>query len=215
MNVTVPHKETAYKAMDEVDRWAQRLRAVNTIVVRDGVLYGANTDAYGFLDRCERPSRHGGQTLGRPSCWEPVALRVRSLPGFKIRAQRIFLSPTEPLQGKGATGRTWRSGPKYSLGGTRGSAGWRCPDREHDVARHGGATATRSYVGCAATRCVVYDIVYVPLETPLLAAARARGNPAVDGLGMLLHQARPGFRDWFGTDPEVGQVLRDHVLEAL
>ena len=59
---------------------------------------------------------------------------------------------------------------------------------------------------------VVYDIVYVPLETPLLAAARARGNPAVDGLGMLLHQARPGFRDWFGTDPEVDEVLRDHVL---
>jgi shikimate dehydrogenase len=62
---------------------------------------------------------------------------------------------------------------------------------------------------------VVYDIVYVPLETPLLASARARGNPAIDGLGMLLHQARPGFRDWFGSDPQVDQVLRDHVLEAL
>ena len=62
---------------------------------------------------------------------------------------------------------------------------------------------------------VVYDIVYVPLETPLLAAARARGNPAIDGLGMLLHQARPGFREWFGTDPVVDQALRDHVLAAL
>ena len=62
---------------------------------------------------------------------------------------------------------------------------------------------------------VVCDIVYVPLETPLLAAARARGNPAVDGLGMLLHQARPGFRDWFGTDPEVDEILRDHVLGTL
>jgi shikimate dehydrogenase len=62
---------------------------------------------------------------------------------------------------------------------------------------------------------VVYDIVYVPLETPLLAAARARGNPAIDGLGMLLHQARPGFREWFGTDPTVDQALRDHVLADL
>ena len=61
----------------------------------------------------------------------------------------------------------------------------------------------------------VYDIVYVPLETPLLAAARARGNPAIDGLGMLLHQARPGFREWFGTDPVVDQALRDHVLAVL
>ena len=62
---------------------------------------------------------------------------------------------------------------------------------------------------------VVYDIVYVPLETPLLAAARARGNVAVDGLGMLLHQARQGFRDWFGPDPEVNDALRAYVLEAL
>ncbi|CAN0538695.1 unnamed protein product, partial [Laminaria digitata] len=54
-----------------------------------------------------------------------------------------------------------------------------------------------------------------PLETPLLAAARARGNPAIDGLGMLLHQARPGFREWFGTDPVVDQPLRDHILAAL
>ena len=62
---------------------------------------------------------------------------------------------------------------------------------------------------------VVNDIVYAPLETPLLGAARARGNPAVDGLGMLLHQARPGFKAWFGHDPEVTGALRDHVLADL
>ena len=62
---------------------------------------------------------------------------------------------------------------------------------------------------------VVYDIVYVPLETQLLAAARGRGNLAIDGLGMLLHQARVGFRDWFGHTPVVNQALRSYVLEAL
>ncbi|MCG8696143.1 MAG: hypothetical protein MI806_33415, partial [Minwuiales bacterium] len=62
---------------------------------------------------------------------------------------------------------------------------------------------------------VVNDIVYTPLETPLLAAARRRGNRAVDGLGMLLHQARPGFAAWFGVDPEVTAELRNHVLESL
>ena len=62
---------------------------------------------------------------------------------------------------------------------------------------------------------VVNDIVYTPLETPLLAAARRRGNRAVDGLGMLLHQARPGFAAWFGVEPEVTDDLRDHVLESL
>ncbi|MBM3487931.1 MAG: shikimate dehydrogenase, partial [Alphaproteobacteria bacterium] len=59
---------------------------------------------------------------------------------------------------------------------------------------------------------IVNDIVYVPLETPLLAAARARGNTVVDGLGMLLHQARPGFAAWFGREPEVDEALRRHVL---
>jgi len=61
---------------------------------------------------------------------------------------------------------------------------------------------------------VVNDIVYAPLETDLLAAARARGNIVVDGLGMLLHQARAGFRAWFGVDPAVDEELRTAVLAA-
>ena len=62
---------------------------------------------------------------------------------------------------------------------------------------------------------VVTDIVYAPLETPLLAAARARGHRVVDGLGMLLHQARPGFEAWFGVRPTVDAELRDFVLQGL
>jgi shikimate dehydrogenase len=62
---------------------------------------------------------------------------------------------------------------------------------------------------------VVYDIVYVPLQTPLLEAAKARGNPVVDGLGMLLHQARPGFAAWFGIEPAVTPELRDFVLKDI
>ena len=65
------------------------------------------------------------------------------------------------------------------------------------------------------TEAVVNDIVYVPLETPLLAAARARGNRCVDGLGMLLHQAQPGFEAWFGVKPEVDDGLRQAVLATL
>jgi shikimate dehydrogenase len=61
---------------------------------------------------------------------------------------------------------------------------------------------------------LVTDIVYTPLTTPLLEAARARGNPLVDGLGMLLHQARPGFEAWFGICPEVTPALREFVLSA-
>ena len=60
--------------------------------------------------------------------------------------------------------------------------------------------------------CVVADLVYVPLETPLLAAARARGLATVDGLGMLLHQATPGFERWFGVKPEVTDELRAIIV---
>jgi shikimate dehydrogenase len=66
---------------------------------------------------------------------------------------------------------------------------------------------------CLPSSALVNDIVYAPLETPLLAAARRRGNPVVDGLGMLLHQARPGFAAWFGVNPEVTDSLRVAVLE--
>jgi shikimate dehydrogenase len=66
-----------------------------------------------------------------------------------------------------------------------------------------------------APEALVADIVYTPLETPLLAAARARGNQVIDGLGMLLHQARPAFARWFGRDPEVDQALRDVVIASL
>ena len=61
---------------------------------------------------------------------------------------------------------------------------------------------------------IVNDIVYAPLETPLLAMARSRGNITIDGLGMLLHQARPGFEAWFGTDPEVTEAMRSIVLKS-
>ena len=70
-------------------------------------------------------------------------------------------------------------------------------------------------LGALPAAAIVADIVYSPLETPLLAAARARGNPAVDGLGMLLHQAVPGFARWFGVRPEVTPELRAHVAASL
>jgi shikimate dehydrogenase len=76
-----------------------------------------------------------------------------------------------------------------------------------------GQPALELDLGALATDAVVNDIVYAPLETPLLAAARARGNPVVDGIGMLLHQARPGFEAWFGVRPEVTAALRAFVFE--
>ena len=216
MNVTVPHKETAYRAMDEVDRWAQRLKAVNTIVVRDGVLYGANTDAYGFLEslRESYPGWRAGAgptvILGAGGAARAIVAGLQDAGAPEIRIANRTQERAVAL--------------KDEFGAPVQPVAW--DDRE--TALDGAALLVNTTslgmegqppldlaLDALPVDAVVYDIVYVPLETPLLAAARSRGNPAIDGLGMLLHQARPGFRDWFGTDPEVDQVLRDHVLEVL
>jgi shikimate dehydrogenase len=79
----------------------------------------------------------------------------------------------------------------------------------------GGTDALDLDVGALDPACVVADIVYVPLETPLLAAARKRGLATVDGLGMLLHQAVPGFERWFGVRPEVTDDLRALIVRDI
>jgi len=216
LNVTVPNKEEAYRAMDEVDRWAQRMKAVNTVMVRDGILYGANTDAFGFMESLReaipdwRAEAGPAVILGAGGAARAIVagLQDAGAPEIRIanrtpeRAAAIrdeFGKPVRPV--------IW--------------------DQRADILEDASIVVNTTSLGMEGQPAldldlaklppdaVVYDIVYVPLETPLVAAARARGNPAVDGLGMLLHQARPGFREWFGTDPVVDQALRDHVLAAL
>tara|TARA_R110002072_G_scaffold33205_8_gene100564 strand:+ start:1223 stop:2086 length:864 start_codon:yes stop_codon:yes gene_type:complete len=216
MNVTVPHKEIAYSAMDEVDRLAERLKAVNTIVVRDGKLYGANTDAFGFLESLKeakpdwRANAGPAVVLGAGGAARAIVagLQDAGTPEIRIanrtpeRAAAICEEFGQPVKPVPWAQRADALADAALLVNTTSLGMEGHPALEVDLDR-------------LPAESVVYDIVYVPLETPLLAAARARGNPAIDGLGMLLHQARPGFREWFGTDPVVDQALRDHVLAAL
>ena len=100
-------------------------------------------------------------------------------------------------------------------------------EERHDVIREGAFLVNTTSLGMTGIApldldlsalpetATVCDIVYAPLETPFLAAARARGNPTIDGLGMLLHQARPGFEAWFGQAPDVTADLRQAVLGAM
>ena len=216
LNVTVPHKEEAYKAMVEVDRWAQRMKAVNTVTVRDGILYGANTDAFGFLESL-REARPGWRADAGPA----VILGA----GGAARAIVAGLQDTGAPEIRIANRTPDRSAAiRDEFGKPVRPVLW---DHRADVLEDAALLVNTTSLGMEGqpaldidlsklpVDAVVYDIVYVPLETPLLAAARARGNPAVDGLGMLLHQARPGFREWFGADPVVDQALRDHVLAVL
>ncbi len=215
-NVTVPHKEAAFQVVDETDDQARHLGAVNTVIVQeDGTLLGRNTDGFGFLENLKAA--------------EP-AWTAATGPAVIIGAGGAARAVVAALLGAGVpevklVNRTRQRADKLAsdLGGAITAVPWK--DRASVLS--GAAllvnTTTLGMTGYGAleldlddlpSEALVNDIVYTPLETPLLAEARKRGNRAVDGLGMLLHQARPGFAAWFGREPEVTPDLRTAVLET-
>jgi shikimate dehydrogenase len=224
-NVTLPHKEQALSLVDEVSRQAQRIGAVNTLLVReDGSIFGDNTDGFGFLAHLQasqpdwRPDAGHALVLGAGGAARAIVVALLEAGVFKVllanrtqkRAEELAETLAEAV-GSEASGRlevaAWHKrdaaleGAGLLVNSTQlGQAGQ--PPLELDLA-------------ALPASAVVYDIVYVPIETPLLAAARARGNAVVDGLGMLLHQARPGFHAWFGVEPQVTAELRDFVLKDI
>lgn len=214
VNITIPHKQAALAALDHVDDLARRIGAVNTVTVgAGGTLAGSNTDAFGFIEHLRagapRLEFGGGPVviLGAGGAARGVAVALIDAGAADIRLLNRTRARAEALAG--------------DLGAGIEILDW----RERADALDGAAllvnTTSLGMTGAEAldlsleklpSSAVVNDIVYAPLQTPLLAAARARGNDVVDGLGMLLHQARPGFAAWFGAEPEVTPGLRDHIL---
>ena len=215
-NVTVPHKEAALAAVDRSDATALRIGAVNTIVVAsDGTLVGRNSDGFGFMENLRTgapgwsPKTGPAVILGAGGSARAVAVALldAGVPEIRIvnrtieRAERLSADIGGPFRIYGWAERVSALGDAALLvnSTTLGMKGQ--PSLELALDR-------------LPRTAVVNDIVYSPLETVLLATARARGNPAIDGLGMLLHQARPGFAAWFGVEPAVTPELRDFVLET-
>ncbi|MEI8393381.1 MAG: shikimate dehydrogenase [Rhodospirillaceae bacterium] len=214
VNLTVPHKEAALALVDHVDSRARRIGAVNTIVVReDGSLEGRNTDAEGFLTNLRegapdwRPDAGPVAVLGAGGAARAVVTALVDAGVKEIRLYNRSLDKATTLARE--IGGPIHPGPWFG----RSSA---LADTALVV-----NTTTLGMVGQPPLdielsklppSAVVTDIVYSPLITPFLESARARGNVIVDGLGMLLHQAAPGFEAWFGVRPEVTAALRAHVL---
>jgi shikimate dehydrogenase len=212
-NVTVPHKETIIPLLDHVDPVALRIGAVNTVVATgNGRLEGRNSDAPGFMASLKEGSvlstARPAVVLGAGGAARAIVAALHDA-GFteirianrnRERAERL----TETLP---ATVWDWdRRGAMLEGTGllvnatSLGMTGQ--PELELDLSALPGDA-------------VVTDIVYKPLITGLLAEAAARGNPVVDGLGMLLHQAVEGFSAWYGARPCVTQVLRGHILDVI
>jgi len=216
-NVTAPHKQAAYLIVDERTPLAARMGAVNTVIIdAQGRMTGDNTDGYGYIESLRQtvPDWRGNEGpavvigAGGGARGVVAALLDSGTPELRLinRNQARAEVLAEELGGP-ITVVPW-DGRHAALEGAAflvnvSSAGMiGNPPLDLDLAK-------------LPMAAVVSDIVYVPLETPLLKQARARGNPTVDGIGMLLHQARPGFRAWFGVDPAVDDDLRSFVLKAV
>lgn len=215
-NVTLPHKEAAFRAAARPDAAAKSVEAANTLWLEDGILCASNSDIYGFLHNLD------DQTPGWDKSALPAAILgaggaargiVRGLldRGFaQIRLANRTPDRAEALASS--------FGPAVSV------FPW---ERRADMLKDCGLlvnTTTLGMTGAPALdiglsglspSSVVTDIVYAPLETDLLRRARNAGLRTADGLGMLLHQAAPGFEKWFGVRPEVTAELRDLIIADL
>jgi shikimate dehydrogenase len=212
-NVTVPHKQGVIDACDRLDDHARRLGAVNTLVFDGHTIEGRNTDGVGFINNLYQHA---------PG-WDPAAGPAVVLgAGGAARAVVVALSDAGVPNVRIAN-RTREKADALAeqVGGRVRAIDW--GDRSAALAEASLLVNTTS-LGMTGKEpleidldplplgALVNDIVYDPLTTDLLQRASDRGNPTVDGLGMLLHQAAPGFEAWFGVRPEVTEELREAVL---
>jgi shikimate dehydrogenase len=213
VNVTIPHKEAAFLALDEATERARRLKAANTLWFENGKLWGDNTDSIGFLANLDQ---------GHPG-WDINAKSALIL-GAGGAARAIIAGLQERnIEKITIVNRTRERAEELALmsGGQVAIAEWSKLSFQLESADLVVNTTSLGMSGQPdldlsldplGKNALVTDIVYVPLETNLLKQARLRGNPVVDGLGMLLHQAVPGFEHWFGKRPVVTDALR-HLVE--
>jgi len=214
-NVTIPHKEAVFGLCDSVDPLAATIGAVNTLVVTSGRVHGINTDYLGFLgnldagapgwDRPDRPAI----VLGSGGAARAVLVALKSR-GIAVHLLNRTRATADALA--------------HELGGPITAGGL---DDFNALAQSAGLVVNTTAVGMHGSRfdgldlallpadALVTDIVYVPLQTPLLADARTLGLVTVDGLGMLLLQAVPGFEAWFGIRPTVTPGLRARIEATL
>ncbi len=223
VNVTVPHKQAALALCDEVAPLAARIGAVNTLVFEDGRLRGSNTDAFGFLENLRQGAAAWDLPAWDPPVWDPPAGPALILgAGGAARAAAVALLDAGVPDLRLANRTAVRAETlAQELGAQVTTVSWEQRGAAlEDLALLVNTTSLGMTgqppldldLDSLPTGALVTDIVYAPLETGLLARARARGNPVVDGLGMLLHQARPGFEAWFGVAPEITAELRAFVL---
>ena len=219
-NLTIPHKQLALAVVDRVEPLARRIGAVNTVVVApDGKLIAWNTDAFGFRENLREtvpdwdPAARPAVVLGAGGSARAVVVALSDAGVVEIRLVNRTISRADALARDLATTATRISVHPWSeVSAVQRGAGLLVNTTSLGMTGEPPLDLDLSQLPLSAP---VIDIVYVPLETGLLAAARQRGHVVVDGLGMLLHQGRPGFEAWFGAPVRVTAELRAAMVASL
>lgn len=223
-NITIPHKENAHLACENLDIAAKSIGAVNTVWLENGKICGGNTDAYGFLanldalvpdwDKRQIGSEKTALVLGAGGAARAIIYALQQRGYQHIHLVNRTIARAQELAdhfGKGIFVHGWENADnlvsKASLIVNTTSLGMAGHTEENESFPLSFAQASPD--------AIATDIVYVPLKTPFLKKAAAAGLKTADGLGMLLHQAVPGFEKWFGIRPEVCANLRQIILDDL
>lgn len=216
-NLTIPHKLEAMAVVDEVDDVAKKIGAISCVVVReDGTLFGTNNDWLGFLGNLkeEQPGWRadagpvtviGAGGGGRAVCYgllQEGVSEIRLVNRTRARAERLAEDLGGPIRVI-----PWEERHDSLAGATMAV----------NVTSQGmvGESALDLRLDGLPRSALAYDIIYTPLETPFLAAARRRGNRTINGLGMLIHQGPPAWKLWFGLAPAVTADLRDRMERSI
>ncbi|MDO8767458.1 MAG: shikimate dehydrogenase [Burkholderiaceae bacterium] len=224
-NLTIPHKVMALPLVDRVNDTARRMGAVNTIVVEaDGTLSGFNTDGFGYIQSLLdaqpdwRADAGPALVMGAGGAARAVIVSLAERGAKDIRVCNRTDRSAQDLAAEFSA--DFAQSADITQGATVSFVPWA---QRHDAVEGVALLVNTTSQGMGSNpaldldlarlpvTALVSDVVYIPLETPLLAAARARGNPVAGGLGMLLNQARPAFKSWFGVMPEVTPELLQAV----
>jgi shikimate dehydrogenase len=215
-NVTIPHKEQAFALADETDEIASELGASNTLYMQDGLLKATNTDGYGFLANLDerKPGwdrkKDIAVLLGAGGASRAVIQAIRNRGFSEIHVLNRTVRRAQELADR--FGEKIHAGPLDALNERLVNANLFV--NTTSLGMHGNDAIEIDFSSMADDGLVT-DIVYVPLMTPVLKMAAAQGRAIADGLGMLLHQAVPGFEKWFGKRPNVTADLRALIVADL
>jgi shikimate dehydrogenase len=216
-NITIPHKVNAMQLVDWVHPLAQRIGAINTIVVQaDGSLHGYNNDGFGYIQSLleAQPSWQASEgpvvVIGAGGAARAIVVALLDAGATEVRVINRTRSKADEF--------AQEFGPLIK------SVSW---DARLDALSDASLLVNTTNQGMhgqppldlpltnLSKQALVSDAVYIPLETPLLKEARLRGNRTVNGLGMLIHQARPAFQAWFGVLPDADEALYEKVIKTI